>query len=53
MTPLYAIAHRLRIKNSMENLHFDKEGYFDVSIFEAVPVFVWIRFRFFRIPLFV
>ena len=30
-TPLYAISYA--IMNSMENLHFDKEGYFHVLVF--------------------
>ena len=31
--PLYAITYIMPILNGMENVHFDKEGYFHVLVF--------------------
>ena len=37
-TPLYAIAYA--ITNSMENLRFNKEGYFHVLVFYCTGYFI-------------
>ena len=48
-TPLYAIAYA--ITNSMENLRFDKEGYFHVLVFYTGCFIKEIENIFSRVPI--
>ena len=48
-TPLYAIAYAA-ILNSMENLRFDKEGYFHVLVFYTGYLIKEIENIFLRVP---